>query len=157
MNDTNEREAITEKSLLHLYNSAVIGSVRSSAMIISMNTSAKSMASRYRDLLGVYDLVGPDKRELFYSAIASIAEFAVYRTLDFVEQYNSFDDENNVEKYPHLELAYVKGPRETIDPIWLSTFGTEDLGDTWKRIVRREDTEQLLRTAVQSVSEKGTG
>ncbi len=144
-------KAVRQKVLLHLYNSAVVGSLNSISLILRMKLVAQPVNSRYKDLQDTYDTLGPERRRLFYDAVASVAEFAVYRTLDFVVQYSRFDSESNTSEFPRVEVNYADFVDGQPCQVPISKFGTEELGNEWKEIARREDIRQLVEAAIKKV------
>jgi len=144
-------DEVARNALLHLYNSAVVGAVGSIALILRMKAAAPSMNPRYRDLQELYEQLGDEGRELFYKAVVSISEFAVYRTLDFIEQYNRFDAEHNSSDVPRLSLNYNTVIDGKPIQVPISTFGSEALGQTFKDIARLSDVRTLVDATIKNV------
>ena len=92
MNFDAEQAMIAEKVAAHLYRSAVKGTLNGLAALLEMGPSPLIKNKRYPDLATLYDLIGPAHRELFYRAACAITEFAVYSTIDFIDEYKSFPD-----------------------------------------------------------------
>ncbi len=109
--DAVTRKELTEKVLIHLYNSAVSGSVKSTALAVGMKEAAWATNPRFEDLRALYELAGNDRR-LFYSGAAAIAEFAAYRILDFggdVQPIRRTTQQGSIP--PRLVGLYERGPR----------------------------------------------
>jgi hypothetical protein len=100
MKDDSTKAEIINNVVVHMYNSVVVGSLESTALILRMKLLGETMNPRHKDLKTLYDTLGPERRRLFYNAAVAIAEFAVFRTLDFVERYNRFESERNRNEYP---------------------------------------------------------
>lgn len=144
-------DATVEKVLIHLYNSTVVGSLNSISIALRMKSVGPPKNPRFKDLQEACDLLGPEHRRLFYNAVAAIAEFAVYRTFDFVEQYSRFDSEANTDEFPRVEMVYADRVDGEIVRLPISGFGCEELGKKWKEIARREDIKQLVESALKRV------
>ena len=139
--------ALTQNILMHLYNSAVIGSMDSIGLIIGMSSN-NPKNPRFQDLRAVFDELGEDKRKLFYEGVAAVAEFVVYRSLYFVETYNRFDAEENPTPYPHLSLIYSDKTDDDIDSVEISEYGIQKLGEVFKTIARSDEVRQLVQEAI---------
>ncbi|SRR5579875_3458172 len=142
-------EELLQNVLVHLYNSAVSGTLRSIYLTLRMQDAPKPADSRLSDLQALYELMREDQR-LFYAATTAIAEFAVYRVLDFIETYNRFDSEHNEEEFPHLSLSFMNKSPEGDSSVTLSKYGSERLGQVFKRIARSNE----MRSLVESIIDK---
>jgi len=151
MDESMTTDATVQKVLVHLYNSAVVGSLNSISLILRTKSFGQRMNPRQKELQKAYEALGPEHRQLFFSAVASIAEFAVYRALDFFEQYNRFDSEANINEFPRVELVYADVADGTVCQLPISSFGTEKLGKKWKEIARSDDIQQLVESAISKV------
>ncbi len=134
MEQSSNIEQIAQKVLLHLYNSTVRGSIDSIGMIIGMAKVGSARNPRFKDLRAIYDSLGADGRKTFYAAVVAIAEFAVYRTLDFVENYYQFDSEDNKEKLPNLSLVYNDRAGDGVTTTTLSDFGSVATVGRWRAV-----------------------
>jgi hypothetical protein len=144
-------DEVARNALLHLYNSVIVGAVGSIALIVRMKAAAPSMNPRLKDLQELYGLLGDEGRELFYKAVVSVSEFAVYGTLDFVEQYNRFDAEHNSGDVPRLSLIYNTAIDGKPIQVPISTYGSEELGKTFKGIARLSDVRALVDATLKKV------
>ncbi len=88
-----KKDQLLSNVLIHLYHSEVVGALGSIATLLRMKLPNDPMNPRYKDLKGLYDALGPERRRLFYDSVVGIAEFAIYGTLDFIEHYNRFESE----------------------------------------------------------------
>ena len=150
MAENKDLDETVNRVLLHLYNSVVVGSINSVALMLRIATAAPAAPPnpRREDLKQLYDLLGPEGRELFYGAVTSVAEFAVYRVLDFVEQYSDFDSQDNDSDFPRLSLVYTELVNGNEHPLVLSNFGTENLGQRFKKIARNNEVQELVESAI---------
>ena len=151
MENHNSREELAKKVLVHLYNSAVLGSLRSTALALGMMDAAKPKNPRLKDLRALYELVGEDRR-LFYAAAAALAEFTAYSVLDFIERYNCFDSDNNEEEYPHLSLEYMDSSPEGVYSVSLSKYGSEELGQLFKQVAKSGEMLSLVESIINQLS-----
>jgi hypothetical protein len=149
--DTDQTGGVVQKVLMHMYNSVVVGSLNSIAIVLRMKMAPEAMNPRHKDLKELYDILGPNGRRLFYNATASIVEFALYRTLDFVEQYNRFDSDTNEHEFPRISLVYTDAVNGKEDQSTISTFGSQELGRAFKRTARREEVKQLVEAAISDI------
>ncbi len=152
-----ERESskeVEQKVLVHLYNSVVVGSISSMALMPRVGNPAAMATTgnpRREDLKELYDLLGSENRDLFYRAAASIVEFAVYCVLDFLERYNRFDSQRNESNFPRLSLVYIDVADGKEDHLELSTFGSKKLGTAFKSIARNDETRRLIESAINQI------
>jgi hypothetical protein len=151
MEESMTPDAAAKKVLVHLYNSAVVGSLSSISLILRMKPAGQPMNPRHKDLKEIYDSLGSEHRRLFFNAVTAIAEFSVYRTLDFVEQYNRFDAEANTSEFPRLELVYTDITEGKVRQLPISNFGSEELGKEWKETARRPDIRQLVESVINNL------
>jgi hypothetical protein len=151
MDGNTTADALIEKVLIHLYNSVVVGSINSSSLILRMQPTSQTMNPRHKDLQELYSFLGPERRRLFYDAVAAMAEFTVYRALYFVEQYNRFDSETNSNEFPRVDVVYTSIIDSKLCQLPISKFGTEELGTEWKMISRRDDIRQLVQSAINGI------
>jgi hypothetical protein len=151
MHSSISREELAQKALVHLYNSAVLGSLRSTALALGMMGATKPKNPRLKDLQVLYELVGENRR-LFYAAAAALAEFAVYSVLDFIERYNCFDSENNEEEFPHLSLTYMNTSQEGVYSIALSKYDSEELGQLFKQVARSDEMQSLIESIIDQLA-----
>src|SRR5262249_1185873 len=121
--------------------------VNSTAMMLRTKRVNEAMNPRYADLRDLYERLGADGRELFFKLIATIAEFAVFSALDFVEHYNRFESETNDDNFPRLDFVYHPNEREEQA---ISKFGSGDLGILFKGIARRNELRDLVDAAIRS-------
>jgi len=145
------REELAQKVLIHLYNSAVLGALKSTSLVLGMRDLKKAKNPRFRDLQMLYELVGENRR-LFYASAAAVAEFAVYCVLDFVETYNRFDSQNNEGEFPHLSLTYMDLSTEGIHSVLLSKYGSEDLGQLFKQVARSNEMQSLVESIIDQLA-----
>ena len=149
-------EELAQNVIVHLYNSSVSGSLRSISLALGMKDTPKPKHSRLKELQDLCELVGEDRR-LFYAAVAAVAEFAVYRVLDFVETYNRFDSEHNEEEYPHLSLSYMDKCPEGVSSVALSKYGSEELGQLFKKVARSDEMWSLVESNIDKLASKEAG
>jgi hypothetical protein len=74
MDESMNIDGIAKKVLIHLYNSAVVGCMSSVSMMIRMQSVKQQMNPRLKELQETFEALGPERRQLFYGAIASIAQ-----------------------------------------------------------------------------------
>ena len=149
--NSESRKELSEKVLIHLYNSAVSGSLRSTAMVLGMKDSSRAKNPRLKDLQTLFQKVGEDRR-LFYAGAAAIAEFAVYCVLDFLETYNRFDSEHNKEDVPRVSLVYTSAAPEGINSMTLSHYGSGDLGKLFKQVARSDEMRSLVESVIDQLA-----
>lgn len=151
MTDENLRQEIARKVLLHLYNSAVPGTLRSISMALQIARSSRSAKhDSTDDLHALSELASADAR-VFYSSAAAIAEFAVYCVLDFIETYNRFDCPDNESPFPHLGLTYEMTDDES-EQMTLSAFGSGKLGQLFKQLARSSEFRSLRDQTVSELT-----
>ena len=151
MPESDSRKELAQKVLIHLYNSAVGGALRSTAPVLRMKDTAIVKNPRFADLHALYKLSEHDRR-LFYAAAAAIAEAAVYRALDFVERYHRFDSEHNKEAYPQVSLVYTNSSPEGLQSVTLSEHGTEELGTLFLKISRSAEMRALMESVIDQLA-----
>lgn len=151
MAETIQNEALVKKVLLHMYNSIVVGSINSIAILLRMKTVPVTMNPRHKDLKDLYDLLGQQGRRLFFNAMVSMVEFSLFNTLDFVEQYNRFDSETNNNEFPRVSLVYTDLVNGKEEQSIISCYSSQNLGQELKRTARREDIRQLIHTTITSI------
>ena len=154
MDDQSKTAEIARKALLHIYNSTVVGSINSIAMIVGIKDVNSLKNPRFGDLRAAYEALGKEGRREFYGAIAAIAEFAVYSVLDFVETYSRFDSEENEEEYPRLTLTYDTVELEGVQATTLSEFGSENLGRLFKEIARNDEVRALVDSVIDQQAQR---
>ncbi len=142
---------LSEKVLIHLYNSAVAGSARSISMVLGLKGLPIAKNPRFKDLQSLAELSGDD-RQLFFAGVIAVAEFAVYRVLDFIEMYHTFDSENNKEQFPHLSLNYTDRSSDGIRNVTLSKFDSQELGMLFKQIARSDEMRSLAESTINQLA-----
>ena len=147
------RKELSEKVLIHLYNSAVTGSLRSTALALGMKDSSRAKNPRFKDLQMLFQKVGEDRRP-FYAGVAAIAEFAVYCVLDFLETYNRFDSEHNKEEVPRVSLVYTSAAPESVQSVTLSQYGSGDLAKLFKHVARSDEMRSLVESVIDQLARK---
>jgi hypothetical protein len=151
MENSVARKELSRKVLIHLYNSAVLGALRSTALVMGTKDASGAKNPRLKDMHSLFERIGKDRR-LFYAAAAAVAEFAVYLVLDFVETYNRFDSEDNEEDYPHVSLVYTNAAPGGTPSVTLSEYGSEELGDLFKQVARSEDMQSLVESVIDQLA-----
>jgi hypothetical protein len=141
--------------LIHLHHSVVVGTLDSIAIILRMKLLNETMNPRHKDLRELYDTLGSEGRRLFYDAVAAIAEFAVYGTLDFIERYNRFESEENRNEYPSLSLLYNHVVGKDMIQQMISQFGSDELGKSFKRIARNDQIRVLVDATIKNIIDAG--
>lgn len=154
MTDPVSRNELAQNVLIHLYNSAVGGALRSTAPLLGTKDAARVKNPRFRDLQELYKLSENDRR-VFYAAAAALAEAAVYCALDFVETYNRFDSEHNKEPYPQVSLVYKNTGPEGLHSVTLSEYGSGDLGKLFLRIARSDEMRAHMESLIVQLGRKG--
>jgi hypothetical protein len=145
------RRELAQKVLIHLYNSAVGGSLRSTAPLLRAKDTSLVKNPRFKDLQALYKL-SENNRRLFYAAAIALAEAAVYRTLDFVEMYHRFDSEHNKELYPQLSLIYTTAGPNGLNSTTISEHGTEELGKQFLRLARSQEMRALMESIIDQLA-----
>ena len=154
MEENTSVDEVERKVLIHLYNSVVVGSINSIALMPRVRhppATAATANPRREDFKELYDLLGPNRQDLFYRAAASIVEFAVYCVFDFVERYNRFDSQENCSEFPRLSLVYNDIVNGKEDHLELTTFGSQKLGMAFKGIARNDQTRRLVESAINQI------
>lgn len=113
---------------------------------------------KLQDLLALHNVVGEDRERIFYAGVASIAEFTVYKMLEFIETYNQFDTEDNASDHPRLELVYSATTAGGIKQVTLSEFVSDylpgpcvgRLGKLFKDIARDKSICEMLKSAIDA-------
>jgi hypothetical protein len=145
------RQELAQNVLVHLYNSTVLGSLRSTAPVLRAKDTAWMNNPRLDDLRALYKLSQDDHR-LFYAAATALAEFVVYSALDFVERYHRFDSEHNKGPYPQLSLVYTSAGPEGLDSVTLSEHGSEELGKLFRKIARSDEMRALVEKTIEQLA-----
>lgn len=136
-----------------MYNSTVVGAMNSVGVILGMKNSPTAKNPRLGHLRAVFEALGADRRNEFYAAVVAIAEFAVYRVLDFIETYSRFDSESNEGEFPRLTLAYNSLEPDGVQTTTLSEFGSDHLGRVFKEIARDDEVRALVDSLINQRSQ----
>jgi hypothetical protein len=150
MAESAARTELAQNVLVHLYNSAVLGSLRSTAPVLKAKDVSWMKNPRLEQLRALYRL-SEDDRRLFFAAARAIAEFAVYRAIDFVERYHRFDSDQNKGPYPHLSLIYTSAGPDGLQSTTLSEHGSEELGRLFKKVALSDEMKALAEAIIDQL------